>query len=188
MMKPKPASGYQARRQAKFDTDKHWGAIVAWVVLELTTLLFDMYIAISAILELVYYKPDTYLSYQGWMIVIAARTGVAFGWALTATIIASLNAKAVSDTEGSLPCPELHIGVFWYWVMFSVWAVNLGFQANLFANRQPVNGNSQETAFITYMWLDIIAVIISGLEVLRMYSRGMLDMMLLKCKSPCYDL
>jgi hypothetical protein len=178
---------YRAMRRQKFNKERGYGWIVTWMVFSIAWWLYVIYLAIAAALELTYVKPETFLPFYGWMWQLAVATFIQFFWFVLSISLAAVNAQAVSSNAAELPVPELRVSVSWHFVMFAVWGLAVGFMADLYAHRDPDNNPQQQTSFITKMWIVEMACLVTSIDPIRDFFRWLLDMMLVACKSPCYD-
>lgn len=179
---------FKARREARFNHKENKAWTITMLCFETAINIFDLYMVASAgaVVSSQNAAPD-YLSYFSWMIFAAVMTGLQFAWLILSIVIASLNCAAESRGAKDLPAPELRISVWWHIILNGLWAIVLGFLANLYNNRTDPTNSAQEHAFETYMWLVILVGTVYALDFVRYICRWILDLMLICCNSKCYD-
>lgn len=176
---------YQQSRTIKFNKENNKCAKWTHVLFEIFWYLYVLFIGLGTAMELAYVNPGTFLPTNDWLWITLAATAFQFTWFLSAAICATRNAWAVKSGASELPCMELRHTVSWHFVLMGTWVVSMALFVTLYQDNIEKAGNQ---AFISRIWYTLIVVVVNLLDVVRHISRWALDELLIRCKSPCYDL
>jgi hypothetical protein len=179
---------YQDSRPQKFNRDNKRCQFWSFVSFFAIWILGVLFIGISAIMELTFISPGTYLPKATWTWILTAAAGVMFCWFVHIAVSAYMNKRAVDAGASELPCMEPYYTVTYaFFVQLAAWAIALGFEADVYAHNQSSNPQPQQESWITKMWIVEIAVLVSLGDPIRKLFGMFRDKALARTGSTCYD-
>ena len=134
------------------------------------------------------------LTRVGWIGLLSAADGMAFGWLLWAIIVASSNCQAIlayrhnSSDAKELPFPPLKMSVWWSFFVFLLWSIALGAAVYYYYYFLDKYGQIENLAgFFALMFLILLFGIFTTVLGVCRQTRATWDSCLRCCKSPCHD-
>lgn len=182
------AGKFQESSPIKFNHESSKWQFWVHLTFETAWILYLMFLVVTGIIALTYVSPDTIWPYQTWTWLLVGATGWMFLWFVSAFICSLRNKWAVDKGASELPCMQLRYTVSYMFFLLAGWAVVLGFTAELWANESTPVLQSEQTSYITKVWLIVLVASLNLLDPLRHLCGMARDRVLFACKSTWHDL